>query len=67
MNNIEIKGEINQAEGRREQKEACPNGDRLKCIEGKEKELAGRLQKEFGKDDENILEAMDEAEEEDED
>jgi uncharacterized protein YjbJ (UPF0337 family) len=64
MNNVEIKGEINQIKGRQEQKEASRTGDRLKCIEGKEKELAGLLQKELGKDEESVLKAMDRAEEE---
>lgn len=64
MNKLEIKGEQNKLKGRRKQQEAAQTGDRLKYIDGKEEELAGKLQKRFGKGDEEILEAIDEADEE---
>ena len=64
MNNLEIKGEENTRNGRRKQQEAAQTGDRLKCIAGKEEELAGKLQKRFGKGEDEIIEAIDEAEEE---
>lgn len=63
MSKLEIKGELNRRKGRRKQIEAAATGDPLKKIEGKEEELVGKLQKRFGKGDQEILNAIDEAEE----
>lgn len=63
MNKLEKKGAINEQKGRRKQQQAGINGDRLACIEGKEEELTGKLQKEMGKGDEAIEELMEEEDE----
>ena len=60
MNNLEIKGNKNVQKGRRKQEKAAQTGDRLGCVEGKEEELAGRLQKKFSKGEEEVLDAIDE-------
>ena len=64
MNKLEIKGELTKRKGLQKQKEACRTGDRFKCIEGKEEELTGKLQKEFGRDDQEILKTMEKTDEE---
>lgn len=60
MSRLEIKGEKNVRKGRQKQKEAARTQDPLACIQGKEEELVGKLQKRYGKSDEEILKAIDE-------
>jgi uncharacterized protein YjbJ (UPF0337 family) len=63
MNKLQKKGELNEQKGRLKQQQADETGDRLRCIEGKEEELTGKLQKEMGRGDEAVEELMDEEDE----
>lgn len=62
MNKLDIKGKENINKGRRKQEEATKTGDGLKCIDGKEDELVGRIQKKFSKGEDEVLERIDKAE-----
>jgi uncharacterized protein YjbJ (UPF0337 family) len=61
MSRLEAKGERNKKIGRLKQREAAETNDPFECVEGKEEELVGELQKKFGQDEEEILEAIEQA------
>ncbi|EMR02541.1 hypothetical protein [Cesiribacter andamanensis] len=67
MTNLEIKGERNERNGRQKKQQACSSGDKLDCIEAREEELTGKLQKKLGKGDEAIENMIDEEDEKHED
>lgn len=61
MNDLKIKGERTELQGRQKQNKASRSGDRFACLEGKEEELAGKLQQKFGDDEEEILDTIEKA------
>lgn len=63
MNKLQIKGLMNEQNGRQKQKKACVDGKRLDCIEAREEALMGKLQQRMGKGDEEIEEMIDEEDE----
>lgn len=54
MNKLQIKGNWNELKGKLKQKYAQLTDDDLTFVEGKEDELAGRLQKRLGKTQEEL-------------
>ncbi|MBK6914924.1 MAG: CsbD family protein [Ignavibacteriales bacterium] len=54
MNELEIKGNWNEASGKLKQQYANLTDDDLLFVEGKEEELLGRLQKKLGKTKEEV-------------
>ena len=54
MNKLQLKGTWNIARGKLKQKYAQLSDDDLQYVEGKEKELIGRIQKLTGKSEEDI-------------
>lgn len=66
MSRLEAKGEHNKQIGRLKQQEAAEKNDPFACVEGKEEELVGKLQEKFGKDEEEILDAIEQADDSEE-
>lgn len=54
MNDLNFKGNWNEAKGKLKQKYGSLTDDDLTYVEGKEDELLGRLQKKLGKSKEEI-------------
>jgi len=54
MNTLEIKGDWNIIKGKLKQKWASLTDDDLQCIEGKQDELLGRIQKRTGESREAV-------------
>ena len=61
MNNLQVKGDWNITKGKLKQKWAKLTDNDLEFVEGKEKELVGRIQKRTGESRENVEHAVDEA------
>ena len=58
MNSLEIKGDWNITKGKLKQKWASLTDDDLHCIEGKQDELLGRIQKRTGETREAVAKAI---------
>ncbi len=61
MNTLEIKGDWNIAKGKLKQKWAALTDDDLQCIDGKQEEMLGRIQKRTGESREAVEKAIKEA------
>jgi uncharacterized protein YjbJ (UPF0337 family) len=61
MNTLEIKGDWNITKGKLKQKWAKLTDDDLQCVEGKQEELLGRIQKRTGETREAVEKAIKEA------
>ena len=60
MNYMLQQADQNEANGRAKKLQAQKENDRFKEIEGREEERLGQLQKEFGQDEEAIVEKINE-------
>ena len=61
MDTLEIKGDWNIVKGRLKQKWASLTDDDLRCADGKQDELVGRIQKRTGESREAVAKAFKEA------
>ncbi len=58
MNTLEIKGGWSIAKGKLKQKRAALTDDDLQCIDGKQEEMLGRMQKRTGESREAVEKAI---------